>query len=402
MYFVLSNIIRADMKPKILIICMLISQQLIGQSYKKVHSDAIVVDSHNDILSQTTDYGYILDKDLRGKTYTDLARLKEGGVDVQIFSVFCNGNQINPYALANRQMDSLDAVLKRNPDKIVKVANISQLYQAVGQHKIAAMFGIEGGHMIENDLDKLAAFYKRGARYMTLTWVNSTSWATSSNDETFNKELTHKGLTEFGKQVVKKMNELGMLVDISHVGVQTFWDVINTTTKPVIASHSAVYALCQHNRNLNDEQIKGIAKNGGVIQVNFYSGFLDNNYFKEKEAFFTKHAAEMDSLLKTGMEKFKIEDLMFARYKSEVELLRVPLSALIDNIEYIIKLVGVDYVGLGSDFDGIESAPRELDDVTRYPLITKALLARGYSPKDVTKILGGNFIRVLKANEIKQ
>jgi membrane dipeptidase len=402
MYFVLSNIIRADMKPKILIICMLISQQLIGQSYKKVHSDAIVVDSHNDILSQTTDYGYILDKDLRGKTYTDLARLKEGGVDVQIFSVFCNGNQINPYALANRQMDSLDAVLKRNPDKIVKVANISQLYQAVGQHKIAAMFGIEGGHMIENDLDKLAAFYKRGARYMTLTWVNSTSWATSSNDETFNKELTHKGLTEFGKQVVKKMNELGMLVDISHVGVQTFWDVINTTTKPVIASHSAVYSLCQHNRNLNDEQIKGIAKNGGVIQVNFYSGFLDNNYFKEKEAFFAKHAAEMDSLSKTGMEKFKIEDLMFARYKSEVELLRVPLSALIDNIEYIIKLVGVDYVGLGSDFDGIESAPRELDDVTRYPLITKALLARGYSPKDVTKILGGNFIRVLKANEIKQ
>ena len=390
------------MKGKILIICILLTQQLMAQSYKKIHADAIVVDSHNDILSQTTDYGYILDTDLRGKTHTDLARLKEGGVDVQVFSVFCNGDQINPFALANRQMDSLDAVLKRNPDKIVKVANSSELYNAVRQTKIAAMFGIEGGHMIENDLDKLDLFYKRGARYMTLTWVNSTSWATSSNDETFNKDLTHKGLTEFGKQVVKRMNAMGMMVDVSHVGVQTFWDVINTTTKPVIASHSAVYALCQHNRNLNDEQIKAIAKNGGVIQVNFYSGFLDNNYFKAKDAFLKKHSAEIDSLTKTGMIKFKIEDLLFARYKNEVELLRVPLSVLIDNIEYIIKLVGVDYVGLGSDFDGIESAPQELDDVSKYPLITKALVARGYSKEDITKILGGNFLRVLKDNETKK
>src|SRR5664279_2035487 len=253
------------MKGKILIICILLAQQLMAQSYKKIHADAIVVDSHNDFLSQTTDYGYILDTDLRGKTQTDLARLKEGGVAVQVFSVFCKGDQINPYALANRQMDSLDAVLKRNPDKIVKVANINELNNVVKQHKIAAMFGIEGGHMIENDLDKLAYFYNRGARYMTLTWVNSTEWATSSNDETFNKDLTHKGLTEFGKQVVKRMNALGMMVDISHVGIQTFYDVINTTSKPVIASHSAVYALCQHNRNLNDEQIKAIARNKGVI-----------------------------------------------------------------------------------------------------------------------------------------
>ena len=198
------------------------------------------------------------------------------------------------------------------------------------------------------------------------------------------------------------MNEIGMLVDISHVGVQTFWDVINTTIKPVIASHSAVYALCQHNRNLNDEQIKAIAKNGGVIQVNFYSGYLDNNYFKAKDAFFKKHSTEIDSLIKTGMGNFKIEDLLFAKYKSEVEFLRAPFSSLIDNIEYIIKLVGVDYVGLGSDFDGIESAPLELDDVTKYPLITKALVAKGYSKQDITKILGGNFLRVLKANEIKK
>ena len=360
-----------------------------------------MVDSHNDILSRTTENGYILDKDLRGKTHTDLARLKEGGVDVQIFSVFCDGDQINPYQLANRQMDSLDAVLKRNPDKIIKVADSKELFDVVKQKKIAAMFGVEGGHMIENDLNKLADFYKRGARYMTLTWVNSNSWATSSNDETFNKELPHKGLTEFGKQVIKRMNELGMLIDVSHVGVQTFWDVINTTTKPVIASHSAVYALCQHNRNLNDEQIKAIAKNGGVIQVNFYCGFLDNNYYKNKEIFMKKYSMETDSLTKAGVGKSGIEQFLFGRHKSEVEQLRVSLSLLIDHIEYIIKLVGVDYVGLGSDFDGIESAPLELDDVTRYPLITKALVDRGYGKKDITKILGGNFLRVLKANETK-
>lgn len=389
------------MKAKILVICILLTQQLTAQTYTKIHADAIVVDSHNDILSKTTDYGYILDTDLSGKTHTDLARLKEGGVDVQLFSVFCDGEQINPYQLANRQMDSLDAVLKRNPDKIVKVANCNELYNAVKQNKIAAMFGIEGGHMIENDLDKLAYFYKRGARYMTLTWVNSNSWATSSNDETFNKNLKHKGLTEFGKQVVQRMNALGMLIDVSHVGEQTFRDVINTTTKPVIASHSDVYALCQHNRNLKDEQIKAIAKNGGVIQVNFYSGFLDNNYFKGKDVFLKKHSAENDSLAKAGLQEFRREDFLFTRYKREVEPLRAPFSALIDNIEYIIKLVGVDYVGLGSDFDGIESSPLELDDVTRFPLITKALVARGYSKEEITKILGGNFLRVLKANEIK-
>lgn len=393
--------IITNMRIKILIISILLTQQLLAQNFKKIHADAIMVDTHNDILSKTLYFGYILDTDLRGKTQTDLTRLKEGGVDVQLFSVFCDGDQINPYAFANRQMDSLDAVLKRNPDKIVKVAKSSELYRVVKHHKIAAMFGIEGGHMIENDLDKLEQFYERGARYMTLTWNNSNSWATSAYDETFNKELNFRGLTEFGKQVVEKMNAMGMLVDISHVGVQTFWDVIKTSTKPVIASHSSVYSLCQQQRNLNDEQIKAMAKNGGVIQVNFYSGYLDNNYFKGKDAFFKKHAIEYDSLTKAGMEKFIIEDFLFTKYKSEVGALRAPFSTLMDNIEYIIKLVGIDYVGIGSDFDGIESAPLEMDDVTKYPLITKALVAKGYSRKDITKILGGNFLRVLKANEPK-
>ncbi len=389
------------MKTKIIIISILFAQQLFAQSYQKIHDKAIMVDSHNDFLSKTIDFGYVFDTDLTGKTHSDLTRLKKGGVDVQLFSVFCDGDKKNPYDFANRQMDSLDAVLKRNSDKIIKVANSKALYKVVNQQKIAAMFGVEGGHMIENDLDKLELFYNRGARYMTLTWNNSTDWATSAYDETFNNDLTKSGLSDFGKQVVQKMNALGMMVDISHAGVQTFWDVINTTTKPIIASHSAVYALCQHQRNLNDEQIMAIAKNGGVIQVNFYSAFLDNNYLKNQDAFLKKHSIESDSLAKIGVsEDFRIA-FLYDKYKKEVESLKAPFSAVIDNIEYIIKLVGVDYVGIGSDFDGIESSPKELDDVTKYPLITKALVEKGYSKKEITKILGGNFLRVLKANEAK-
>ncbi len=390
------------MNFKLLMLSILFTQQLFAQSYKKIHAEAILVDTHNDILTKTVDYGYLMDTDLKGKTHSDLSRWKEGGLDVQIFSVFCDGDKINPFSYANQQMDSLDVVLKRNPDKIVKVANSKTLFEVVRQGKIAAMFGVEGGHMIENDLNKLDIFYNRGARYMTLTWNNSTPWATSAYDETFTKDLKHKGLTDFGKQVVQRMNTLGMLVDISHVGEQTFWDVIHTTTKPIIASHSSVYALCQHQRNLKDDQIKAIAKNGGVIQVNFYSGFLDNNYFKNKDLFLAKHISEIDSLTKQGIAEEQREMFLYDKYKNEVEPLRVAFQVVIQNIEYIIKLVGIDFVGIGSDFDGIESTPKELDDVTKYPLITKALVEKGYSIQDITKILGGNFLRVLKANELKQ
>ncbi|MBC7688069.1 MAG: membrane dipeptidase [Aquabacterium sp.] len=372
-----------------------------AQGYKKLHAKAIVVDTHNDILMKSVDDGMVFDAGLAGKTHSDLARWKQGGLDVQLFSVFCDGEKKNPFNYANRQMDSLDAVVARNPDKIVKVANEKELLKAVKQHKIAAMFGVEGGHMIEDDLTKLDSLYKRGARYMTLTWNNSTPWASSAFDETFKKDLPHKGLTNFGKQLVQRMNQLGMMVDISHVGEQTFWDVMSTTTKPVIASHSSVYNLCHHQRNLKDEQIKAIAKNGGVIQVNFNPGFIDSTFDKKQAAFMQKHKTEMDSLAKAGMHEWNIESFLFTKYKDESNPMRPPLALLIQHIEYIINLVGVDYVGLGSDFDGITITPQELDDVTSYPLITKALADKGYSKQNITKILGGNFLRVLKANENK-
>ena len=389
------------MKTKIVIIILIITQQVMAQSYKKIHDNAILIDTHNDILMKMVDDGLLMDSNLKGKTHSDLARWKEGGLDVQIFSVFCDGSKVNPFIYANQQMDSLDAVVKRNPDKIVKVANTKELLEAVNQNKIAAMFGVEGGHMIENDLEKLEVLYNRGARYMTLTWNNSTDWATSAFDETFTKDLNHIGLSDFGKQVIHKMNQLGMIVDISHVGVQTFSDVINTTTKPIIASHSSVYALCKHQRNLNDDQIKAIAKNGGVIQINFHPGFIDPSFDEKEKAFFENHKVEFDSLIKTGMDEWNVMDALYHKYAEEANNMRPPLSMLIDHIDYIAKLVGVDYVGIGSDFDGINLTPKELDDVSTYPLITKALVDRAYSQQDINKILGQNFLRVLKANELK-
>lgn len=386
------------MKIALIIVSIIITQQTFSQSYKKIHTKAIVVDTHNDILMKSVSSGIVFDQDLTGKTHSDLTRWKQGGLDVQVFSVYCDGALKNSFQFANRQMDSLDAVVARHPDKIVKVDGYEEILKTVKQHKIAAMFGVEGGHMIENDLSKLDSLYKRGARYLTLTHNVSPSWATSAADETTKPNIP-RGLTDFGREVVQHMNQIGMLIDVSHAGDQTFWDVIKITTKPIIASHSSVYSLVPHRRNLKDDQIKAIAKNGGVIQVNFNPGFIDSSFDKKEAAFLKVHAAENDSLKKSGMEEFYALDYLYAKYPTEVNAIRPPLSLLIDHIEYIIRLVGIDYVGLGSDFDGINATPQQLDDVTTYPLIAKALVEKGYGKKDITKILGGNFLRVLKANE---
>lgn len=371
-----------------------------AQDYKKIHEDAILVDSHNDFLTTALTKGYSFDQDLRGKTNSDLARMKEGGVDVQVFSIWCDGLQKGPYAYANRQIDSLYAYVARNPTKMMIVKTPAELKLAVKQHKLASMMGMEGGHMIEDKISNLDALFKRGVRYMTLTWNNPPTWATSAMAETHDTMLhgQKKGLNDFGKQIVHRMNELGMMVDLSHVGEQTFWDAINTTTKPVLISHSCVYSLCPVFRNLKDDQVKAVGKNNGVIQLNFYSGFLDSTYERKVQLFNERHKAERDSLLAKNAEPYFANDYLFAKYKDEVQSMRPPISLLIDHIDYIVKLIGADHVGIGSDFDGCESTPQGLDGVEDYPKVTKALLERGYSQKDIDKILGGNFIRVFTAN----
>lgn len=373
---------------------------------KNLHENAIVVDTHNDVLSSVTLKGLNIEDDLSGKSHTDLARLRKGGIDVQVFSIFCDesygkGTAFN-YAL--REIDSLDAIVARNPGKIMLVNNFADLKKAVRSHKIGAIKGVEGGHMIEDNLAYLDSLYKRGARYMTLTWNNSTSWASSAWDET-NLDLgkpvkiTTKGLNDFGKRVVERMNQLGMLVDLSHVGVQTFYDALAITKKPVIVSHSCAYALCPVPRNLKDDQILAIGKNGGVIHLNFYSGFLDSNYLKNEQQFLERHKPEVDSLKQLKWPDFETAIWLNKKYAAEVELLRPSMNILLDHLDHIVKLIGVEHVGLGSDFDGIESAPQDLDGVEDMPIITSALIVRGYSNADIKKILGGNFLRIFKAAE---
>ena len=379
---------------------LLVSAAGFTQQAKKIHFKSILIDTHNDIPTTAIDAGVSFDQPLKHKTHSDLQRMKEGGVDAQFFSIWCDGNMKNPYAWANREIDTVLAWTNRNPGAMMQAFTTADIVTASKQKKLAVLFGVEGGHMIENDLSKLDALYKRGVRYMTITWNNSTDWATSALDETTKADsLKHKGLTDFGKQIIKRMNELGMVVDLSHVGEQTFWDAIATTTKPVLVSHSCVYNLCQHRRNLKDEQIKAVAKNGGVIHLNFYSGFLDPAFEARSDAFTAKHKAEMDSMLKVNPEPYFMEVYLFNKYPDEVKGLRPPMSLLLDHLDYIVKLVGVDYVGLGSDFDGVNSLPSGLDGVEDFPKITEGLLKRGYSKKDIRKILGGNFLRVFAANE---
>lgn len=392
-----------------LISFLLFSVSTNAQRAKKIHFKSILIDTHNDIPSTAIEENVSFDQALKNKTHSDLKRMFEGGVDAQFFSIWCDGNKENPYAWANREIDTVLAWTNRNPDKMMQVFTADDIMKAVKQKKLAVLFGVEGGHMIENDLSKLEALYKRGVRYMTITWNNSTSWATSALDEAspnpsaggaLNSE-GRKGLTEFGKQIVRRMNELGMLVDLSHVGEQTFWDAIATTTKPVLVSHSCVYNLCPHRRNLKDEQIKAIAKNGGVIHLNFYSGFLDSTFEARSNAFTAKHKTEMDSMLKINPEPYFMHVYLFNKYPDEVKALRPPISLLLDHLDYIVKMVGVDYVGMGSDFDGVNSLPAGLDGVEDFPKITEELMKRGYSKKDIRKILGGNLLRLMKANEIK-
>jgi membrane dipeptidase len=388
------------MKKLLLPLLLLLLLKASAQNAQEIHQKAILVDTHNDVISNELITKLDLSKHQSTGDF-DLVRAKEGGLDVQVFSIWCGEDYGNGTAFnfANREIDSLDALIKRNPGKIVLVRNAAELKKAVAKKQFVAMIGVEGGHMIEDRMDYIDALAKRGMRYLTLTWNNSTSWATSARDETHHRDsLKHLGLTDYGKQIVHHLNDLGVMVDVSHVGEQTFYDVIATSTKPVIASHSCAYTLNPNQRNMKDDQLKALAKNGGVVFVNFYSGFVDSTYGKKVTYFYRKHLTELDSLTKIYHDSDLAKIRLNAIYKSESDQIRPPLSMLIKHIDYIAKLIGVDHVGIGSDFDGAESYPLGMDDVTDYPKITEELLKLNYSEADIDKILGGNFIRVLRAN----
>jgi membrane dipeptidase len=373
-----------------------------SQSSRGLHDKAILVDTHNDVLSSS-----VLDgKDISHRLTTghsDLDRWKEGGLDVQFFSVWTDKTPRNKegfYKDANQEIDSLYAIVNRNPERMILAGNYKEVKKGIKEEKLVALIGVEGGHMIENDLNKLEELYKRGMRYMTLTWNNSTSWATSAMDETTHADsLKHKGLTDFGKEIVRKMNDLGIMVDLSHTGEQTFYDAIATTTKPVILSHSSVWNICPVFRNVKDDQIRAVAKNGGVICINFYSGFISKEY-DQRSAYLNGPGLKIiqDSLFAISHDSATMKAQWTKYLDTELNKARPSLAQLVDHIDYIVKLVGDDYVGIGSDYDGVGSLPVGLDDVTTYPKITEELVKRGYSKKSITKILGGNVMRVMKAD----
>lgn len=385
----------------------------VSQSSRKLHYRSRLVDTHNDVLSSLVLGGHDISNKLN-TGHSDLVRLSEGGVDVQFFSVWTGEKARNAEGFfrdAIQELDSLDNIIRRNPDKIVKAYTYGDVQRGIRRKKLVALIGVEGGHMIEDDLNKLDSLYKRGMRYLTLTWNNSTSWASSAMDEAYPATPTssstgeilqnsekQKGLSAFGKQVVRRMNARGVMVDLSHVGEQTFYDVLAVTSKPVLLSHSSVWSICPVFRNVKDEQIKAVAKNGGVICINFFSGFIDSIFARKMSELQGTKGQQIKDSLQRYYDAAEMNEIWRKYFSAELEPYRPSLTQVVDHIDYIVKLVGDNYVGLGSDYDGVSSLPVGLEDATTYPKITEELLRRGYSRKSIKKILGGNVLRVMRAN----
>ena len=362
------------------------------------HFESYVADTHNDVLGRVLNGDDILIRSTKG--HTDLPRLKEGGIDLEVFVIWVNPDEFVPvgsYDQANKMIDALEDICTRAPEKIAIPMTFDDLLVNDFQGKISAMVGLEGGHPLENSLDKLQHFYDRGMRYLGITWNNSTDWATSAKDEASGKSLPFKGLTEFGKNVIKKCDELGVIVDVSHCGEKTFYDILETTAHPIIASHSSVYNICPHFRNLNDAQLLAIKENGGVVFVNYYPAYIDSTFEKRANQVRKKHAPALDSLKVLYTEEsddywYKSQDII----NKDLSAVAPSLDQLIDHIDYIVNLIGPDHVGLGSDFDGVEILPKGIEDCSKTPAITKKLFERGYSKENIRKILGENFKRVFR------
>jgi membrane dipeptidase len=330
------------------------------EEVRKVHQSMILIDTHNDVAMKTVrgmDFGQ---RATRGQT--DLPRMKEGGVGGLFFAIFVSPSCVEKQQCVQRAIDMIDSVrydvVGRYPNDFMLALTADDVEAAHRQGKIAALMGIEGGHSIQDDLRVLRTFYQLGARYMTLTHANTNNWADSSGDLNNDKVQHHNGLTDFGKQVVAEMNRLGMLVDVSHVSDKTFWDALEASKAPIFASHSSCRALCDVPRDMTDEMIEALAKKGGLININFAPSFLTAR--KDPPA--------------------SVEDV-------------------VAHIDHVVKLAGIDAVGIGSDFDGIDSVPVGLEDNSKYMNLTRALLEKGYTAGQIRKIYGGNMLRLMRQAE---
>jgi len=373
---------------------------------QQIHNSAIVVDTHADTPQRFLDGGFdIGSTDPADNGHVSLDKARAGNLGAEFFSIWVDP-RINPNHYAQKTLDLIDSVYQQaahHPDRMMMAFTVDDIEHAHKEHKLAALMGIEGGHSIENDIHLLRDFHRLGVRYMTLSWSNTNEWADSSGDINDTKIQHHNGLTDFGKDVVLEMNRLGMMVDISHVADKTFWDAIATTKAPVIASHSSARALVNHPRNMTDDMLRAVAKNGGVVQVNFFSGFDDPKFLEASNA----QAKDRDAAVEMQLSKIRAEGKPLTYLDEDTierewlgKIPRPPFSTLIDQIDHIAKVAGVDHVGLGSDFDGVSGAtPAGIDSAADLPKITQALLDRGYSADDIRKILGGNLLRVFREVE---
>jgi len=374
----------------VLALANLLSAQ-VSEEARRIQSHVLGVDSHNDTLQRVLIEGVDLNKRLPDGS-VDFPRLREGGMHVPFFALwvpmYYHGAEAVRRTLDLR--DAMQGVLDKYPDQIELATSARDIERIVGQKKIAAVLTIEGGHQIDDDLRVLRMYRRMGILSMTLTHFRSNDWADSSTGKP-----EHNGLTDFGKQVVREMNSLGMIVDISHVSDKTFYDALEVSTKPVIASHSSCFALSDVPRNMKDDMFRALAKNGGVVGVNFSASFLNQKDAEELKQFITKHNSEEPNFTGAELDQFAAKDYadMDGAHPHTGKATVEDAAACID---HIVKVAGVDHVGIGSDFDGIQSVPIGLEDFSKMPALTDALLRRGYKEEDIKKIMGGNYLRVVK------
>jgi len=369
-----------------------------SEAWRTIHESAIIIDTHADTPGRLVDENFDLSQDA-GSGYLDFNKIRAGNLGAEFFSIWVEPKANHGHE-AKRALDMIDSVYeqaRRHPDKMMMAFSTQDILTAHREHKLAALLGVEGGHAIEGDIRILRDYYRLGVRYMTLTWSNTNDIGDSSGDMKDNSVPHHNGLTPFGRQVVAEMNRMGMMVDISHVADSTFYQALELSRAPVIASHSSSRALTNAPRNMTDDMLRALAKKNGVAQANFYCAFVsqkyldtakqlaaqkDPDYLKEQQLFITAQTPEV------------ARELAEVKARLAAKLPRPPLSDLIDHIDHMVKVAGVDHVGLGSDFDGIDCSPQGLDSAADLPKITEALYQRGYKAADIDKILGGNLLRV--------
>jgi len=359
----------------------------------EIHASALVIDTHADTPQRFLDEGWDFTAPLGGGMI-NLESARQGNLAAEFFAIWVEPTEHAGH-FATQALALTDAVLeqvRRHPAELQLCLTAADILAARQAGKFAVLLGLEGGHSIENSLGMLRTFYRLGVRYMTLTWANNNEWADSSGDTP-----EHNGLTDFGRDVIREMNRLGMMVDVSHVSDKTFWDVLEVSSAPVIASHSSARAIAASHRNLTDEQLIALAKSGGVALVNFYPAFIDDNWNAAWEASRAERKAMHEAAAKPFRDAGQPVPHHVATQIDQIFTARIPrppFASLMAHFEHMIEVMGVDHVGIGTDFDGIPALPEGIDSAADLPRITEWLAAKGYSAEDLHKVLGGNLLRV--------